>query len=167
MMWNRKELKVRGKSALHRNYGTAVFVTILMGIISFFSSGNVSVNYSGESMHMWETMPHEMRIFSGILAASLISFGMIGMLLKILVENVLIVGGSFFFVKNQTERPGVDMILSGFRSGHYGNIVKVMFLKDIKLLLWSLLLIVPGIIVSHVPEKGPNTAMLSQYEQSY
>ena len=74
---------------------------------------------------------------------------LVGMLLQYLVENVLIVGGSRFFVLNQTERPGVGTMLDPFRSGHYGNVVLTMFLRDLYVFLWSLLLVVPGIVKSY------------------
>ena len=41
------------------------------------------------------------------------------------------------------------MILDGFRSGHYGNIVLTMFLRDLYIVLWTLLFIVPGIVKSY------------------
>lgn len=34
-------------------------------------------------------------------------------------------------------------------SGHYGNVVKTMFFYDLYIALWSLLLVVPGIIKSY------------------
>ena len=37
-------------------------------------------------------------------------------------------------------------LLDGFRSGHYVNIVLTMFLRDLFTALWSLLLVVPGIV---------------------
>lgn len=37
-------------------------------------------------------------------------------------------------------------MLDGFRSGHYVNIVLTMFLRDLFTTLWSLLLVVPGIV---------------------
>ena len=57
-MWNRQELKMRGKMAFKRNYGAAVAVALLMGIISLiFGGGNVTerlqysdtVEYSGSA----------------------------------------------------------------------------------------------------------------------
>lgn len=40
-------------------------------------------------------------------------------------------------------------LLDGFKSGHYGNVVKTMFFYDLYIALWSLLLVVPGIIKSY------------------
>ena len=55
-------------------------------------------------------------------------------------------GGYRFFILNQTAQPGIGTLLDGFRSGHYVNIVLTMFLRDLFTTLWSLLLVVPGIV---------------------
>ena len=51
-----------------------------------------------------------------------------------------------YFVLNQTEMPTVGYLGYGFKTGHYGNIVLVMFLRDLFTFLWTLLFVVPGII---------------------
>ena len=47
---------------------------------------------------------------------------------------------------NQTENPSAGMLGFGFKSGNYGKLVLTMFLKQLYEGLWTLLLIVPGII---------------------
>ena len=37
-------------------------------------------------------------------------------------------------------------MFDGFKKGRYGNIMKTMFFRNLFVFLWSLLLIVPGII---------------------
>ena len=147
--------------AFKRNYGAAVAVALLMGIISLiFGGGNVTerlqysdtVEYSGSaSQNVIEdflSSPKGM-LFAGIATSIVLVMALVGMVLQYLVENVLIVGGSRFFVLNQTERPGVGTMLDPFRSGHYGNVVLTMFLRDLYVFLWSLLLVVPGIVKSY------------------
>ena len=147
--------------AFKRNYGAAVAVALLMGIISLIFGGvNVTerlqysdtVEYSGSaSQNVIEdflSSPKGM-LFAGIATSIVLVMALVGMLLQYLVENVLIVGGSRFFVLNQTERPGVGTMLDPFRSGHYGNVVLTMFLRDLYVFLWSLLLVVPGIVKSY------------------
>mgnify|MGYP002333900240 CR=1 FL=1 len=65
---------------------------------------------------------------------------------KVFVGNLLKMGGYRFFILNQTAQPGIGTLLDGFRSGHYVNIVLTMFLRDLFTTLWSLLLVVPGIV---------------------
>lgn len=156
-MWNRQELKMRGKMAFKKNYASSVAVTLLMGIISSIFSGSSSgANFSGDTQTSgmgYQTQGYdsiqnnlELGIFAGILGLTALVIALIGGLLDIFVENVLKVGGNRFFIQNQTGQPGIGEMLYGFRSGHYGNIVLTMFLKDLFTTLWTCLLIVPGII---------------------
>lgn len=155
MTWNNEIFKTNGKMAMKRNYGAAVAVTLVMGIISALFGGgsggsaggsSASVeNYGGEFY-----MDPEMAILMSVIAASAVVIGLIGMILTILVENVLKIGGYKFFILNQSGmQPGFEMVLDGFKSGHYKNLVLTMFLKDLFIGLWSLLLVIPGIIKSY------------------
>ena len=56
-----------------------------------------------------------------------------------------------------------DRIFWAFRSGRYLNVVKIMFWKEIKIFLWSLLFVIPGIIkayeysmVPYILSENPN-----------
>ena len=83
----------------------------------------------------------------GILAIVALAIALIGGLLTIFVQNILTVGGCGFFVKNQSGmRPRFDAVFDGFRSGCYGNIFSTMFIMQIKIVLWSFLLVIPGVI---------------------
>ena len=67
----------------------------------------------------------------------------------IFAGNVFKIGGCSFFIKNRTMTGTFGNLLDGFKSGHYGNVVKTMFFYDLYIALWSLLLVVPGIIKSY------------------
>ena len=74
----------------------------------------------------------------------------ISLILKALVFNPLEMGGRKFFLKNQIEEEkGIGCYLDGFRGGTYGNVVVTMLVRDVKIFLWTLLLIIPGIIKSY------------------
>ena len=68
------------------------------------------------------------------------------LLIKIVVGNVVYVGGIRFFIQNRRENPSAGTIFFGFQNGNYGNIALTIFLKDLYTALWTLLLVVPGII---------------------
>lgn len=65
--------------------------------------------------------------------------------LDIFLINPFSVGGKRFMVKSVEDVAQVKEITYGFDHS-YKNIVKVMFRTDLSIFLWSLLLIVPGII---------------------
>ena len=84
-------------------------------------------------------------LLMGILAIAFIIL-IISCIIKIVVGNALLVGGSRFFVVNQIEKAKAGELAFGFKCGGFGNIVLVMFLRDLFIGLWTLLFIVPGII---------------------
>lgn len=85
-----------------------------------------------------------------LVAVILIIVFAISLILKALVFNPLEMGGRKFFLKNQIEEEkGIGCYLDGFHGGTYGNVVVTMLVRDIKIFLWMLLLIIPGIIKSY------------------
>ena len=58
------------------------------------------------------------------------------------------VGNKGYFLKNHDENPELNEIFKGFK-GNYLNVVKIMFLMNLKILLWLFLFIVPGIIKAY------------------
>lgn len=88
-------------------------------------------------------------LFSALALGALLILGSIFILLKIFVGNVLEVGARGFYIENLYSAPSVGKILAPFRSGQYWNIVKIMFFRDLFIFLWTLLLVIPGIVKSY------------------
>ena len=134
MFWDRAGLKNYAKGAMKQNYGNCVLAAFLISLIlgldaaivrqlgeyGFDLPGSVEVSVSG-----------------------------ISLLLAIFLGNVFLVGSCRFFVENRNYQAPVSKVLFGFQNGNYGNVVWIMFLKDLKISLWTLLLFVPGIIKSY------------------
>lgn len=161
-MWTRMDLKMRAKQAFRNNYWACVGVAFLATIIaSAFSAGSTSngrryVNgyggYPGDGFDGFNYGYSSGFDYSGIamlFGSIAVAFYIFMMLLMIFVGSALEVGGNRFFVLNQTERPTVGTIFHVFKSGHYGNVVLTIFLRDLFIGLWALLLVVPGIIKSY------------------
>ena len=70
-------------------------------------------------------------------------------LYTIFVGNAVSVGGCRYFMENREHQTSASKVFYGFQNGRYGNVVKTMFFRDLFILLWTLLLIVPGIIKSY------------------
>ena len=149
-MWSRTELKMRGKLAFRRNYWAAVLVAFIMTIITGAASGNagnsVRDNAYNNSYESYEPYSATMAAAAIIVAAVAGIVWIILTLFKIFVGNALLVGGSRFFVLNQTEAARAGTLGHVFKSGHLGNVVLTMFLRDLFTTLWTLLFIIPGII---------------------
>ena len=145
MMWNRAELKMRGNMAFKKNYVSAVVVALLMGIFGTVS-GESSARRVSENSDIYSGNLFHVGMITGLLAGIATVVILIVLVAKVFVGNLLKMGGYRFFILNQTAQPGIGTLLDGFRSGHYVNIVLTMFLRDLFTTLWSLLLVVPGIV---------------------
>lgn len=145
MMWNRAELKMRGNMAFKKNYVSAVVVALLMGIFGT-ASGESSARRVSENSDIYSGNLFNVGMITGLLAGIATVVILIVLVAKVFVGNLLKMGGYRFFILNQTAQPGIGTLLDGFRSGHYVNIVLTMFLRDLFTALWSLLLVVPGIV---------------------
>lgn len=145
MMWNRAELKMRGNIAFKKNYVSAVVVALLMGIFGTVS-GESSARRVSENSDIYSGNLFNVGMITGLLAGIATVVILIVLVAKVFVGNLLKMGGYRFFILNQTAQPGIGTLLDGFRSGHYVNIVLTMFLRDLFTALWSLLLVVPGIV---------------------
>ena len=145
MMWNRAELKMKGNMAFKKNYVSAVVVALLMGIFGTVS-GESSARRVSENSDIYSGNLFNVGMINGLLAGIATVVILIVLVAKVFVGNLLKMGGYRFFILNQTAQPGIGTLLDGFRSGHYVNIVLTMFLRDLFTTLWSLLLVVPGIV---------------------
>lgn len=145
MMWNRAELKMRGNMAFKKNYVSAVVVALLMEIFGTVS-GESSARRVSENSDIYSGNLFNVGMITGLLAGIATVVILIVLVAKVFVGNLLKMGGYRFFILNQTAQPGIGTLLDGFRSGHYVNIVLTMFLRDLFTALWSLLLVVPGIV---------------------
>ena len=131
--------------AFKKNYVSAVVVALLMGIFGTVS-GESSARRVSENSDIYSGNLFNVGMITGLLAGIATVVILIVLVAKAFVGNLLKMGGYRFFILNQTAQPGIGTLLDGFRSGHYVNIVLTMFLRDLFTALWSLLLVVPGIV---------------------
>lgn len=154
-MWTRAELKDRAKERLRVYYWMAFLVSLIVGFLGFEGgiSGN-SANVLTQMNENAEMTPERAEIFLGILmvtfAVQAIVF-VVFVILKIFVGNPVVVGGKRFYMESRAAQrsAGVGKVFHVFGSGYYLNVVKTMFLRDLFISLWTLLLVVPGIIKSY------------------
>lgn len=161
-MWSRVELKSRAKDAIGRNYWWSVlaalvlliavgggnFVTIIKNIRDVVESGTGQYigdygyqyyNYGGRGFSAG------MGIFLGILAMVMGVMWLLYVLLGIFVFLPIEIGGCRFFLENSYEPVKGGKLLFAFRKGLYWKSVGTLFLRDLFVTLWSLLLVIPGI----------------------
>jgi uncharacterized membrane protein len=88
-------------------------------------------------------------LVSGVVAAVVGGAMIVGVLLRIFLLNPLEVGGCRFFMENSEYQPTVGRLGYAFQNGMYGKTVLTLFLRKLFIGLWTLLLIVPGIVKSY------------------
>lgn len=65
------------------------------------------------------------------------------------VASPIIVGKNRYFMEHRAFNSKFERLFWSFKSGRYLNIVKTMFIRDLKIFLWSLLFVIPGIVKSY------------------
>lgn len=151
-MWTRRELKENAKVTMKANYWKAVLVSIILGILLGSGAGSARSASSNSqddlkevlSGYSTETIGWIFAALAGIFAVVFI----VHFVLKLFVWNTLEVGCQKFFLNCSGEDAKVKDIFYGFKNG-YGRVIAVMFLRSVFIFLWSLLLIIPGIIKTY------------------
>ena len=144
MYWDRSQLKQMARNALHGSYWKSVLVAFLLGLTgtSFASSGSAA-NAEGISDGYYSFEQYLPVILTFIFFA-----GVLAIALRIFLLRPLEVGCRRYFLEDIIRPAELDCLKAGF-SGNYRNVVWVMFCRDIFIFLWTLLLIVPGIVKSY------------------
>ena len=172
-MWTRKELKNRAKAAFKRTYWQCVLVALILTLLVGGGAGSSvrknKESYSSEerqiirelaehsdsplSRTFFDLVDREAQAasalrFSRRITISLGGLGLVGLVLSILVFNPLIVGCYRFFLQNSRGVGALNELGAGFRD-NWGNVVLTMFLKNLFLALWALLLLFPAVIKAY------------------
>lgn len=171
-MWTRRELKERAKAAFKANYWRCVLVAFILALLIGGGAGssvrkNETADLTTEQQkamallaeddnlgRLVEGMEKLSALPSSKIKISLGGLGLVGFLLSILVFNPLIVGCYRFFLQNSRGPAELNELGAGFR-GDWGNVVLVMFLKNLFLALWTLLFIIPGIVKAYAYRMVP------------
>ena len=149
-MWNRQQVKEQAKQIMKRNYWKMFVVTLIASILTGEKTTIIeraqdfaSNNHSYDAQPIFYSSNFELIFYSFISVASIL-----GILYTIFIGNVIVVGKNGYFIKNHDENPELGEIFKGFK-GNYLNVVKIMFLMDLKTLLWLLLFIIPGFVKAY------------------
>lgn len=154
-MWTSAELKARAKMALSGNYwksfGVALVVSLLTGSGNSSGARESASEYRDMGMDGYAsgidiTM---ILVFIGVVIAVLIA----ALAFNIFITQPIVVGSKRYFVDNSEKMDGGDVPFGtlgfAFKQKRYLPIIKSMFLYQLYLLLWTLLLIIPRIIFGY------------------
>lgn len=155
------ELKMNGKAAMMKNYWPCVGVSFIVSLLTGGGGSVSTVNNLSDASDITESVVEDTATglsnitdsFSlipgwvgGVALGLVVAIAIVVLIFSFFVCNVIEVGGNRFFIENRTSAPGAGLVFDGFRSGHYMNIVKALFFRDLFVFLWGCLLIIPGIV---------------------
>ena len=150
-MLNSKELRTKAWDSLKGKYWRAFGVVIVTGLLCSIGMGAVTGSQNLiDVVNMVEPneMDSTMKIGALVLMCVSLVLGIIGLLLNIFIANPISVGCSNYFIKNTDSKPAFGEVFSGFKN-KYGRNCGTLFLAAIKIILWSLLFVIPGIIKTY------------------
>lgn len=155
-MWSRKELKDKAKSVLRQIYwnafGVSIVISLAGGANHWERRVNSRSNNSGFSIY---SNNHISDFISWRLTKAAFFTFITLMALRILIGYCLEVGGRKYFVQSAQYRNNKNCFGFGFDAHNYSGIVKTMLVTKVLIFLWSLLLIIPGIIKAYAYRMVP------------
>lgn len=151
-MWDRRAFKERAKQRMNGNYWICVAVSILLAVLT---GGEGALTFrrvlTTSGAGLYGNYPMGL-LFSGaalvLLVSAALASGVVNLAVKLLVANPYGVGACRYYMENRRAPAHFSAVGAGF-SHRFGNIVLTQFLKNLFIFLWSLLLVVPGIVKSY------------------
>ncbi|MGM0421446.1 MAG: DUF975 family protein [Bacillota bacterium] len=138
-MWERAELKDKAKQVLKGNYWQAFIVSLIILITG--GSHNHGEVGSARGSEAGNILNLDYRI-AFIVGAVILLFVLIRMFIGYAFE----VGGRKYFIKLSEGESDITNLGYAFKKNRYINVFITMLLRSVYLILWTLLLIIPGII---------------------
>lgn len=143
-MWTRAELKANAKENLKKYYWQAMLVTFMVFSIQSGIGGNNGVKINLNDIDSMGMELFLITILPNVFMSFMIMLGMTFLVMTVF-GNIIIVGKKRFFLRARRNQLSISYMFDEFRNGCYINVMKIMFFKSVKIILWALLLIVPGV----------------------
>lgn len=131
------EIRNRAHSLLAGKWGTAVLIVLVASIIAGIGG-----------LGSWNVDSEDVGSLNGIITAGAVALSLFAAVYSVFVANVVDYGFTTAFFR--LGRSGVlvfEDLFKGFRD--YTRVLSTMFLKNLFIFLWSLLLVIPGIIKAY------------------
>jgi uncharacterized membrane protein len=155
-MWTRTMIKDRAKGVLSFNYWKAFVVSLVLLLAGGRQNGGGSSNGGSSNYSNYgNTFNKEAVMIFGKVALFIASIAVILIILRVLIGYMLEVGGRKFFIRASEGESNMGYLGYCFKEGRYSKVLLTMLLRSIYTFLWSLLLIIPGIIKSYAYRMVP------------
>ena len=149
-MLKSKELRARAWNSLKGKYWMAFLVTIVLGLLC--SIGTSMTTASQNLMNVVNSvdpaeMDSTMAIGAIVVSGTAFVMSIIALLLVTFIGHPAEVGLCNYFIKNTDSKPSFSDAFSGFKI-KYGRNCGTLLLAAVKMVLWTFVFIIPGIIKS-------------------
>lgn len=146
-MWDRIDLKTKAKKVLKKNYWKAFLISFIIMLVGGHNIGGNNVSSNNVRWNMgYDHISFDFII--GALAIVIIIVTVLS-LIRIFLGYVVEVGGRKFFIRAAEDDSDMNYLGFGFSGSRYREIIKTMLYKGVLIFLWTLLLIIPGIVKSY------------------
>ena len=152
--WDRITLKSRAKAVLKNSYWMtllALFIASFLGSESGNSSQYISVSFSASSIiptfRTFGTFPYDWAL--GVLVFTSLAITLFAVGYGLFIGNIIYVGKCRYLTMCRYGKTDIGELFFSFKRGIYMNTVKTMFFRSLYIFLWSLLLVIPGIIKTY------------------
>ncbi|NLK86395.1 MAG: DUF975 family protein [Clostridiaceae bacterium] len=156
-MWTRAELKARAKAVLRGNYWKAFLISLVIGLSTGGSSGGGSSWRTGglSELDRYGISSSDMSALIVLIISAAVFAFLVGIAINVLLLNPLQVGGRRYFIQSAQYFDNRGCFRFAFDGYNWKGIVGSMFLKNLYIFLWTLLLIIPGIIKGYAYSMVP------------
>lgn len=148
-MWTREELKTKAKAVLSTNYWQAFLVALVIFLLGAEGSSGSSGGRQDDA-YIYQDMGDALKYLLIGLGVTLIFI-----CIRIFVGYMLEVGGRKFFIRAAQGESKMGYLGYVFKEKRYWDVFKTMIYRDVLIFLWTLLLIIPGIIKGYAYRMVP------------
>lgn len=158
MEWTRRDLKEKAKFSLKSFYWKSVLVAFILALVgggfSAGGGGNSGNNYDSEFTGNYLVdgiggrYAGMVAFVLGLAAIAIFAIVVVALVLDTFVFAPLQIGCKKYFLHAGDGNADLSHMGYAFRN-NYINVVAVCFLQDLFIVLWSFLLIIPGIVKSY------------------
>ena len=149
-MLTSKELRVKAWNSLKGKYWRAFLVILVLGLLaSIGTSLETGSQNLTDMLNLVDPseMDETMELGAAVVGTIATAMAVVGMAISLFVGNAADVGLAHYFILNTDSKPSFADAFYGFKVKYLRNI-GTLLLVGIKIVLWSCLLLIPGIIKS-------------------
>lgn len=183
-MWNRPYLKANAKHALANTYWRSFVVTLIASVFGIggmrasfnidgadFRSFVAGIGLTGNQFGRFAARGiFENPLLALISVVSVLIIGIFGIIfgcaILFFIKNPVNSGLKGYFVKNRKGQGDIGSLFMVFTNGRYLQSVKTLAFVSIKIFLWGLLFVIPGIVKSYSYRMVPYIVSQNPYVSS-